>query len=198
MANELIKYKVSDLARDLGLPAKQVIDELAAATGETKKPGANLNKDELNLLMDRLTRTAQEDSLAAYLDTAPKPQPKPSEVLRRADGSVVELRQGKKKQAPQPEKKAEPAPKADKKPEAAKPAPKAEKKPEAPKAAPAPQPVEIKREQVTITVDTRTSDTNLDKYNERYTEMAAAKPMDSRRKPTPAGNKQKFQQKGKK
>ena len=88
MANELIKYKVSDLARDLGLPAKQVIDELAAATGETKKPGANLNKDELNLLMDRLTRTAQEDSLTAYLDTAPKPQPKPSEVLRRADGCV--------------------------------------------------------------------------------------------------------------
>ena len=204
MANELIKYKVSDLARDLGLPAKQVIDELAAATGETKKPGANLNKDELNLLMDRLTRTAQEDSLTAYLDTAPKPQPKPSEVLRRADGSVVELRQGKKKQQPaaqpaQPAKKAEPAPapKADKKGDkpAAQPA---AKKAEAPKAAPASQPVEIKREQVTVTVDTRTSDTNLDKYNERYSDMAAARPMDSRRKPTPAGNKQKFQNKGKK
>ena len=35
MANDLlIKYKVSDLARDLGQPAKQVIDELAAVTGE--------------------------------------------------------------------------------------------------------------------------------------------------------------------
>ena len=28
---------------------------------------------------------------------------------------------------------------------------------------------------MTVTVDTRTSDTNLDKYNERYSDMAAAR-----------------------
>ena len=71
MANDLlIKYKVSDLARDLGQPAKQVIDELAAVTGEAKKPGANLSKEELNLVMDQLTKGAQEQDLTCLLYTS--------------------------------------------------------------------------------------------------------------------------------
>ena len=76
MANDLlIKYKVSDLARDLGQPAKQVIDELAAVTGETKKPGANLSKEELNLVMDQLTKGAQEQDLTAYFESEQKSAP---------------------------------------------------------------------------------------------------------------------------
>ena len=49
-----------------------------------------------------------------------------------------------------------------------------------------------KREVVTKVVDTRTVDVNLDKFNERYTELAGTKNVENRRKPTPAGNKQKF------
>ncbi len=49
-----------------------------------------------------------------------------------------------------------------------------------------------KREVVTVTVDTRTTDVNLDKFNDKYTDLAAAKPVDTRRKNTPTGNKQKF------
>ena len=76
MANDLlIKYKVSDLARDLGQPAKQVIDELAAVTGEAKKPGANLSKEELNLVMDQLTKGAQEQDLTAYFESEQKSAP---------------------------------------------------------------------------------------------------------------------------
>ena len=134
MANDLlIKYKVSDLARDLGQPAKQVIDELAAVTGETKKPGANLSKEELNLVMDQLTKGAQEQDLTAYFESEqksapvkaekkaapkaaekpaapaakeeaapvkkeePKQEVEPAAVLRRADGSIVELAHGKKR-----------------------------------------------------------------------------------------------------
>ena len=33
---------------------------------------------------------------------------------------------------------------------------------------------------------------NLDKFNEKYTELASTKNVENRRKPTPAGNKQKF------
>ena len=134
MANDLlIKYKVSDLARDLGQPAKQVIDELAAVTGEAKKPGANLSKEELNLVMDQLTKGAQEQDLTAYFESEqksapvkaekkaapkaaekpaapaakeeaapvkkeePKQEVEPAAVLRRADGSIVELAHGKKR-----------------------------------------------------------------------------------------------------
>ena len=61
-----------------------------------------------------------------------------------------------------------------------KPAEKAER-PEAPK-----------KEVVTVTVDTRSVDVNLDKFNEKYTSLAATKNVENRRKPMPAGNKQKF------
>ena len=154
----IIKYKVSEVAKDLNKPAKQIIDTLAALGGEPKKVGANLDEAELNYLFERLTQESAEADLSAYLDSAPKPKPKESEILKKADGTVVEM--------PRPRHKAE------KKPEAAAPAP--------------------KREVVTKVVDTRTVDVNLDKFNEKYTELAGTKNVENRRKPTPAGNKQKF------
>ena len=41
-------------------------------------------------------------------------------------------------------------------------------------------------------MDTRSVDVNLDKFNEKYTSLAATKNVENRRKPMPAGNKQKF------
>ena len=155
----IIKYKVSEVAKDLNKPAKQIIDLLAALGGEPKKVGANLDETELNYIFERMTQENAEADLAAYLDSAPKPKPKESEILKKADGTVVEM--------PRPKHH------------------KTEKKPE--DAAPAP-----KREVVTKVVDTRTVDVNLDKFNEKYTELAGTKNVENRRKPTPAGNKQKF------
>ncbi|WP_418719346.1 translation initiation factor IF-2 [Candidatus Allofournierella merdipullorum] len=154
----IIKYKVSEVAKDLNKPAKQIIDTLADLGGEPKKVGANLDEAELNYLFERMTQENAEADLSAYLDSAPKPKPKESEILKKADGTVVEM--------PRPRHKAE------KKPETAAPAP--------------------KREVVTKVVDTRTVDVNLDKFNEKYTELAGTKNVENRRKPTPAGNKQKF------
>ena len=154
----IIKYKVSEVAKDLNKPAKQIVDMLAALGGEPKKVGANLDEAELNYVFERLTQENAEADLADYLDSAPKPKPKESEILKKADGTVVEM--------PRPKHKAE------KKPETKAPAP--------------------KREVVTKVVDTRTVDVNLDKFNEKYTELAGTKNVENRRKPTPAGNKQKF------
>ncbi len=154
----IIKYKVSEVAKDLNKPAKQIVDMLAALGGEPKKVGANLDEAELNYVFERLTQENAEADLADYLDSAPKPKPKESEILKKADGTVVEM--------PRPKHKAEKKPKTE---------------------APAP-----KREVVTKVVDTRTVDVNLDKFNEKYTELAGTKNVENRRKPTPAGNKQKF------
>ena len=154
----IIKYKVSEVAKDLNKPAKQIVDLLAALGGEPKKVGANLDEAELNYCFERLTQENAEADLADYLDSAPKPKPKESEILKKADGTVVEM--------PRPKHKAEKKPKTE---------------------APAP-----KREVVTKVVDTRTVDVNLDKFNEKYTELAGTKNVENRRKPTPAGNKQKF------
>ncbi|MEG0762847.1 MAG: translation initiation factor IF-2, partial [Oscillospiraceae bacterium] len=49
-----------------------------------------------------------------------------------------------------------------------------------------------KREVVTVTVDTRAVDVNLDKFNEKYNELAKSKAVENRKKPQPTGNKQKF------
>ena len=160
----VIKYKVSEVAKDLNKPAKQIIDLLAARGGEVKKTASNLDEAELNYIFEHFTREAEEPSLDAYLDSAPKPKPKESEILKKADGTVVEM--------PTPRHK-----KDKKKQDAAQPVQQAE----APK-----------REVVTKVVDTRTVDVNLDKFNERYTELAGTKNVENRRKPTPAGNKQKF------
>ena len=164
----VIKYKVSEVAKDLNKPAKQIIDLLAARGGEPKKTASNLDEAELNYIFEHFTRETEEPSLDAYLDSAPKPKPKESEILKKADGTVVEMptprhKKKEKKQA-EPQGQAQPA-----------------ETVEAPK-----------REVVTKVVDTRTVDVNLDKFNERYTELAGTKNVENRRKPTPAGNKQKF------
>lgn len=79
----IIKYKVSEVAKDLNKPAKQIVDMLAALGGEPKKVGANLDEAELNYVFERLTQENAEADLADYLDSAPKPKPKESEILKR-------------------------------------------------------------------------------------------------------------------
>lgn len=153
-----IKYKLSDVAKDLNKPAKEIIDLLAANGGEVKKPGANLEEAEMNFLFEHYTKQAEEKSLEAYLDSAPRPKPKESEILKKADGTVVEMPRPKHKAEKKAEAKAEPAP---------------------------------RREVVTKVVDTHTVDVNLDKFNEKYTELAGTKNMDDRRKSS-SNNKHKL------
>ncbi len=155
-----IQHKLSELAKDLGVQNKALIDLFTQWTGEVKKHTAQLTEQELNRVFEHYTKEAEVATLDEYLDSAPKPkQPE----LKKADGTVVKAPPQKRKERirmPKPEKAA---------------------KPEAPK-----------REVVVRTVDTSSADVNLDKFNEKYTELAAAKPVENRRKPTPAGNKQKF------
>ena len=47
-----------------------------------------------------------------------------------------------------------------------------------------------------VTVDTRTVDMNVDRFDARYDDLASTKNTENRRKPTPQGNKQKFTQRG--
>lgn len=51
-----IKYKVSDVAKDLNVPAKQIVDLLAQKGGEVKKTGANLTEKEVNLVFEHFTQ----------------------------------------------------------------------------------------------------------------------------------------------
>ena len=110
------KYKVTDIAKDFGISTKKVIETFAELTGETRKTGATFEENEVNALLEALTRETAVKDLGEYLASGKEPQP---------------VKQVTKKPEAKPQaKKEEP------KPEAAKPQPKQPKQPEAPKAEP--------------------------------------------------------------
>ena len=214
----IVKYKVSDFAKDLNLSAKKVLDELAAMGSTGKKNSSNLEENELNYLLEKFSKDNSVANLDEFLNSAKAPKEEPK-AEKKAD------QKAEKKAEKKPE-----APKADKKPQ--QPAAKAEqpkannnnnnngkhgdKKPEQHKkreektvsfselaretgakatAAPA-QAVSVRREDNQVTVDTRTVDMNVDRFDARYDDLASTKNTENRRKPTPQGNKQKFTQRG--
>ena len=216
----IVKYKVSDFAKDLNLSAKKVLDELAAMGSTGKKNSSNLEENELNYLLEKFSKDNSEKDLAAFLNSAKQPKEEP-----KAEDKKPEKKADKK-----PENKAPKAEgKQDKKP-AAQPAannqnsqPKndknnpgkhGEKKNEQHKkreektvslselaretgakaTAGSAQSVSVRREDHQVTVDTRTVDMNVDRFDARYDDLASTKNTENRRKPTPQGNKQKFTQ----
>lgn len=98
------KYKVTDIAKDFGISTKKVIETFAELTGETRKTGATFEENEVNALMEALTRETAVKDLGEYLASGKEPQPVKQET--------------KKPEAKPQAKKEEP------KPEAAKPQPK--------------------------------------------------------------------------
>lgn len=110
------KYKVTDIAKDFGISTKKVIETFAELTGETRKTGATFEENEVNALMEALTRETAVKDLGEYLASGKEPQPVKQETKK------PEAKPQAKKEAP--------------KPEAAKPQPKQLKQPEAPKAEP--------------------------------------------------------------
>jgi len=110
------KYKVTDIAKDFGISTKKVIETFAELTGETRKTGATFEENEVNALLEALTRETAVKDLGEYLASGKEPQPVKQET--------------KKPEAKPQAKREEP------KPEAAKPQPKQPKQPEAPKAEP--------------------------------------------------------------
>ena len=110
------KYKVTDIAKDFGISTKKVIETFAELTGETRKTGATFEENEVNALMEALTRETAVKDLGEYLASGKEPQPVKQETKK------LEAKPQAKKEAP--------------KPEAAKPQPKQPKQPEAPKAEP--------------------------------------------------------------
>lgn len=72
----IIKYKVSEVAKDLNKPAKQIVDMLAALGGEPKKVGANLDEAELNYVFERLTQENAEATWPIIWTAPPSPSPR--------------------------------------------------------------------------------------------------------------------------
>ena len=156
------KYKVTDIAKDFGISTKKVIETFAELTGETRKTGATFEENEVNALMEALTRETAVKDLGEYLASGKEPQPVKQETKK------PEAKPQAKKEAPKPEA-AKPQPKQPKQPEAPKAEPKAEQAKPAQNAQPKaaqPQPVQQEKRN-----DKRNDNKQAEKRSEKRVTM---------------------------
>ncbi|HBG55725.1 MAG TPA: translation initiation factor IF-2, partial [Ruminococcaceae bacterium] len=71
----MIKYRVHEVARDLNIPNKDVIETLQKYTGETKKHMTALTENELDLVFEAFTQKNSSADLNAYFAEAEKRPP---------------------------------------------------------------------------------------------------------------------------
>ena len=177
------KYKIADVAKEFGVPAKKVIETVAPITGETYKTGGTFGERELDFLLEKLTRENAETSLDAYLASGVKAEEKKPEP-KKAEPRKQEAKKEPRRDSRKPEKPAEK--RSEKRvtlQELA--ADTGIKKPVA-----ATEQVQVNRAQVSV--DTRTVDVNVDKFNARYDDLADSRNMPGKRKKAPTGKKEKF------
>ena len=216
------KYKVTDIAKDFGISTKKVIETFAELTGETRKTGATFEENEVNALLEALTRETAVKDLGEYLASGKEPQPVKQET-KKPEAKPQAKKEAPKPEAAKPQPKQPESPKAEPKAEQAKPAQNAQPKAAQPK--PAQQekrndnkqaekrsekrvtmqelasetgikePVateQVKVDRAQVSVDTRTVDVNVDKFSARYDDLADSRNMPSKRKNAPTGKKEKF------
>ena len=190
------KYKIADVAKEFGMPAKKVVETVSGVTGEAYKTVGTFEEKELNVLLETLTRENAEDSLDAYLASGKEPAPAPKAPVENKKPAA------KPKPAEQPKPAAKQEPKPEQKKDGRKPEKPAEKRSEKrvtlqELAADTGIKEPVKTEQVQVnrvqvSVDTRTVDVNVDKFNARYDDLADSRNMPSKRKNQPTGKKEKF------
>ncbi len=174
----ITKYKVNEVAKDLGLNNKEIIEVLGKFYDEPKKAQTALDTKELDILFDVLTQENSVENFNSYFamkkgeEKAQKPAPKKEE--KKAEPKKEEKVQKnapkkEEKKADKPQKKDEkkPAEKAENKPQGqsnANPFKKNEKKKDGP--------MQSRTKGEMRTIDTRADNVELEKYNEKYENIA--------------------------
>ena len=82
----MIKYRVSDVAKDFGVPTKEIVELLAKYIQPAKKSATALEENELDIIFEHYTQKHNSDNLDAYFATAnekkkEEPKPKPAAVV---------------------------------------------------------------------------------------------------------------------
>ncbi len=197
------KYRIHEVAKDFGSTSKKVIEILAKISDEPKKHTTVLEDRELDYIFETLTQNNEVSSFDAYFAAGEAQKAAKTEEKKAEEAPVKAEPEKKEEKKAKAEKKAPAkAEKAEKKPEGKKEAPRAEKKADEKKAqAPAPQQPKKEQKEKLIQsrtkgekrhVDTRSSNVDLEKYNEKYDEMAS---QGGRRDHEMGSTKQKLKQK---
>lgn len=97
------KYKVTDIAKDFGISTKKVIETFAELTGETRKTGATFEENEVNALLEALTRETAVKDLGEYLASGKEPQPVKQETKKpEAKPQAKKKRRSRRPLSPSP------------------------------------------------------------------------------------------------
>ena len=186
----LDKYRVHEVGKDFNRGSKEIVDILEKYTGETKKHMTALEEKELNIIFEVLTQQSAVETFDAYFATRKEPVKEPE---KKPEKKADTPKTTDKPQDKKPEKKAEgKKPQNNQKPvnNDGKPAPKKPEKVEKPEKDDVKIQSRTKGEK--RHVDTRSSFVELDKYNEKYDNLAGG-----RHERDHGSNKQKLQQKSK-
>ncbi len=178
----ITKYKVNEVAKDLGINNKEVIEVLGKFYDEPKKAQSALDTKELDVLFDVLTQENSVENFNSYFAMKKVEEKKEEKVQKPAPKNEEKKAEPKKegnvqKNAPKKEEKnADKSQKKDeKKPEA-----KAEKKPQGQSSAnpfkknekKKDGPMQSRTKGEMRTIDTRADNVELEKYNEKYENIA--------------------------
>lgn len=186
----VIKYRVHEVAKDFDVPSKDIIDFLGEHFEEPKQHMTALTDDELNMLFEHITKDNEVESFDPYFAMMEKKEEK--KAVKKTEKKKAEKKEEKapeKKKEEKAEKKPEKKPekktenKTEKRPEKRpektekRPEKKSEKKPVKKEnkepvkvintAGSGPQPKSKFKH-----IDTPVQEVNLDKYNEKYEEIA--------------------------
>lgn len=173
------KYRVHEVAKDFDVPSKEILDIVSKHFDGQKKSMTALEEAELDVIFEIVTQENSVENFDAYFASAnePKKETKKEETEEKAEKAEPKKVETKAEEQPAQAEKKTPA-KATEQPK---------KKPKDPNAKP-----QSRTKGEFRTVDTRANDVDLDKYNEKYENIA---PVNQDRRSDRTVNKQKFKQK---
>ena len=175
----MIKYKVRDVAKDLGVSVKEISDILEKNCDVTKKAMATLEESELNIIFDAVTQKnnvanfdkffASRNKTAEPAKAEVKAEKKANNKDNKPNGRKNDRKSDNKDNKAEGKKQNKVQDKSAKQTKAE---PKAEPKAES-------KPVEITSEEETSTrkrrvIDTRAVNVDVERYNQKYDDLANA------------------------
>ena len=102
----MIKYRVHEVAKDLNVPNKDVLDALQKYCGETKKHMTALTEQELDVVFESFTQSHEAKSFDDYFAAANEPK---VTVTQEAEPAAQPVQQPAQTAQPAPQPAAQPA-----------------------------------------------------------------------------------------
>ncbi len=162
----MIKYKVSEVAKDLNIPSKDVIEAIKECCGVTKKSGNVLTDQELNVVFEYFTQKNQVENFDKYYASRDS-EPEKAEKADKPAKAKDEKPKGDQKQGQKKNNQQNNSQKKQDKPQDKKPAQKAQAKKE--------EPVIEQEQSRGRVINTRAAQVDIERYNEKYDRMASEK-----------------------